>query len=202
MSDTDTTKAAAASPDAAPPPEREMVSLPPIEPAAVPDWIAAAKRPATAGESPIFDRMVQTDDDLVGLLAFALCEQDRRDWLAAWQTSHPSPPTADQMEAYIAGRNTPSQIEQYRAGSRRALEAYALAAVEYERPLIAEEAVTARIERAARAVEAGGRWWRQIGGALVAIIVLAVVLALVAVGLHYLGIDLVALVRQYFPDRV
>jgi hypothetical protein len=174
-------------------------------PAEVPSpasWIAQARpRPGT-GQNRLFELLVQGEDDLVGLLAYALSEQDRHDWLSAWLASHPSPPTEEQVDAYTTGRTLSAQLERYRAGARAALEAYALAAVEFERPLVTEEAVSARIERAARRVEAGGRWWRNIGSALIAIIVLAIVAVAGYALLRYLQIDPVALLNSYLPGAM
>jgi hypothetical protein len=179
--------------------ERRPLPTPQADTMAVPNWISAARpRPGTA-QNRLFELLVKGDDDLVGLLAYALSEQDRHDWLSAWLASHPAVPSEEQTEAYTAGRALSAQLERYRAGARAALEAYALAAVEFERPLVTEEAVTTRIERAARRVEAGGRWWRNIGGAIVAILVLGIVAVAAYAAIRYFRIDPIAILNSYLP---
>lgn len=147
--------------------------------------------------SRVYDHLVEGEDDVIGLIAYALYKQDKRDWFISWKRAHDAEPTPDQVEAFVNGQMTTAQRERYRAGARQVLDSYAFVAVEAEKPLIAQIAVAGRVEAAVAKMERSRRWWRQfpgilIGGIVAAAIVIGVVAVLVAFDVDvasYLGYE-------------
>jgi hypothetical protein len=149
---------------------------------------AAGPRPANR----VYEHLVEGDDDVIGLVAYALYKQDKRDWLATWRRQHSGEPTDDQIDAFIATQMSFGQRDRYRVAARQVLDAYAATVVDVERPAIVQGAVSQRIESAATRVENASRWWRQlpaafIGALLFAVIIVAIVVALVAAGVDVLS---------------
>jgi hypothetical protein len=73
--------------------------------------------PAKAGtgvRSPIFAELVQAEDDTVGLLAYALYKQNKRDWLVSFSKEHDREATEGEVEAYHLGERTPRRVLTYR----------------------------------------------------------------------------------------
>jgi hypothetical protein len=64
--------------------------------------------------SPIFAELVQAEDDTVGLLAYALYKQNKRDWLASFLKEHDREVTEGEVEAYHLGERTPRRVLTYR----------------------------------------------------------------------------------------
>jgi hypothetical protein len=143
--------------------------------------------------SPVFEHLVEGDDDVIGLIAYALYKQDKRTWIVSWKQTHGgAEPTDDQVEAFVKAQMTAAQRERYRAAGRQTIDAYSMVAVDYERPMITQQAVAGRVELAAARLEASRRWWRQIpavliGGLAAAAILLGLVAVLVAAGVDVAG---------------
>ena len=82
---------------------------------AVTDDPAVKPAKATTGvRSPIFAELVQAEDDTVGLLAYALYKQNKRDWLASFAKEHGREATEGEVEAYHLGERTPRRVLTYR----------------------------------------------------------------------------------------
>ncbi len=123
-----------------------------------------------------YEQLVSGDDDLIGLIAYALYKKDKRDFYIGWQEQHGSPPQSDHMKAFSASVLTLGQQLRYRTAARDMIDAYAKTVSDAEKPLIEKGAVTERFEQAARKVEELIRWYRQIPAGIVAGLVLAIVL--------------------------
>lgn len=80
---------------------------------------AAAER---VGENPMFSLLVRDDDDMVGLVAYALYKQSKRDWMIAFADRADRPPNPDEMQAYILGERTDRRVATYRRLAQDALE--------------------------------------------------------------------------------
>ena len=171
-----------------PPPQAAPVFAPPP-----PSMRPTGPRPY----SRVYDHLVEGEDDVIGLVAYALYKQDKRDWFISWKRAHDAEPTPDHVEAFVNGQMTTAQRERYRAGARQVLDSYAFVAVEAEKPLITQTAVAGRVEAAVAKIERSRRWYRQlpgilIGGIVAAAIVIGVVAALVALDIDvasYLGYE-------------
>ncbi|MBV8448492.1 MAG: hypothetical protein JO357_17965 [Hyphomicrobiales bacterium] len=71
-------------------------------------------KPTAGVRSPIFAELVQAEDDTVGLLAYALYKQNKRDWLASFLKEHDREATQGEVEAYHLGERTPRRVLTYR----------------------------------------------------------------------------------------
>jgi hypothetical protein len=76
---------------------------------------------ATAMRETIFDRLVSGENDVVGLLAYSLSMQNKRDWLAAFQAEKGRDPNADEMTAYDIGERIERRLATYRKLAENAL---------------------------------------------------------------------------------
>ncbi len=70
---------------------------------------AAAEAPATEPEPPkhdryvhsdVFDKLIDDDDDLVGLVAYGLYQLRKREWVAAHLAKNGRSPSEDDVKAY------------------------------------------------------------------------------------------------------
>ena len=98
---------------------------------------AAAVAPATqaqpAGNPPsalegvvglrdtIFEKLVNSENDVVGLLAYSLSMQNKRDWLFAFQSERGRDPTPAEMTAYDIGERIERRLTTYRKLAENAL---------------------------------------------------------------------------------
>ena len=58
--------------------------------------------------------MVRGDEDLPGLIGYALYKQNKRDWLASFFKIHGRDPTEAEVESYTVGERTQRRLETYR----------------------------------------------------------------------------------------
>lgn len=96
------------------------------DPAASPDAVpmppprSEAASPDRAG---LFARFVAAEDDVVGLLAYALHRQNRQDWLEAFWQQAGREPDARESSAFRVGEGIERRLAGYRAQAERMLEA-------------------------------------------------------------------------------
>jgi hypothetical protein len=64
--------------------------------------------------NPIFELLVKSENDVVGLLAYGLYKQNKRDWLIAFQANHGRAPDAAELAAFILAERIPRRITTYR----------------------------------------------------------------------------------------
>lgn len=81
-------------------------------PAAVPG--VALAEAETAGAGGIFGKLVTADDDIVGLVAYALYKQNKIEWMRAFERGQGCKPNDDEFAAYIVGENTSRRVATYR----------------------------------------------------------------------------------------
>jgi hypothetical protein len=141
----------------------------------------------------VYERLVESDEDLIGLLAVGLCEQHRMDWLARFRDQTGREPTPDQSDVFLAGVLVDRQLEAYRGRATEALARYADTVLETQLPQVAQNAVAGRVEHAAERVERSGRLSRLIfAGFLGALLFVLLVVAGLAAA-RYAGVNLAAL---------
>jgi hypothetical protein len=159
-----------------PPPPR----LPRVTDLSLPNRPFVAARPA----NPMFGLLVRDEADVVGLLAYALSKQQRRDWQAAWQAREGRSPTESESDIFILGESIPRRIAAYRQSAEHMLAAHRATAVRSSPggPASgsggAPDAATAQA-----AVMAAARkpvTWRYIAFMLVMLVAMAVVFRLAA----------------------
>ncbi|MGJ4854707.1 hypothetical protein AB4037_20880 [Labrys sp. KB_33_2] len=83
----------------------------------------AAPAPIKAGlpSDNVFDRLVHDEEDVVGLLAFSLSTQNKRDWLVAFKQEVGRDPTPDELAAYDIGERIDRRLATYRKLAEHAL---------------------------------------------------------------------------------
>jgi hypothetical protein len=75
---------------------------------------ATAQAPRPVQRNTIFSELVQGEDDLPGLVGYALYKQNKRDWLASFFKTHGRDPTDDEVQSYILGERTQRRLSTYR----------------------------------------------------------------------------------------
>ncbi len=83
----------------------------PAPASAAPPAVAAVENERPGG---VFGRLVNGDDDIVGLVAYALYKQNKIDWMQAFESEHGRKPESQEFAAYIVGENTSRRIATYR----------------------------------------------------------------------------------------
>lgn len=83
---------------------------------------APPKVEASDDRNPIFEMLVSGDDDIVGLVAYSIYKQNKRDWLMAFNKSRGREPDDDEVASYIIGDSTPRRIATFRHLAQAALD--------------------------------------------------------------------------------
>jgi hypothetical protein len=69
----------------------------------------------------VFDRLVHDEEDIVGLLAYSLSMQNKRDWMAAFHKEVGRDPTPSELTAYDIGERIDRRLATYRKLAEHAL---------------------------------------------------------------------------------
>ncbi|MFM9975237.1 MAG: hypothetical protein ACKVON_11795 [Beijerinckiaceae bacterium] len=69
---------------------------------------------AAATQTPIYEMLVQHEHDVIGLLAYALYKQNKRDWFVSMQAVSGREPTTMEIDAYGLSERLPRRIAAYR----------------------------------------------------------------------------------------
>ena len=69
----------------------------------------------------IFEKLVSGEHDVIGLLAYSLSMQNKRDWLAAFKSETGRDPTTPEMAAYDIGERIERRLTTYRKLAEHAL---------------------------------------------------------------------------------
>jgi hypothetical protein len=77
--------------------------------------VAISTTPAEERRNPMYELLVQGENDVAGLLAYALYKQNKRDWLIGFQATNECSPTTAEVEAFILGERLPRRTATYRS---------------------------------------------------------------------------------------
>lgn len=69
----------------------------------------------------MLEALVYGDNDLVGLIAYAMHEVNRRDWTAAYEAGNGRPPSEGEIKAYLVGEQLERRLDTYRRLAEDAL---------------------------------------------------------------------------------
>jgi len=69
----------------------------------------------------IFDKLVNSENDVIGLLAYSLSMQTKREWLAAFHAEIGREPTVGELAAYDIGERIDRRLATYRKLAEHAL---------------------------------------------------------------------------------
>ena len=72
--------------------------------------------------NPVFEQLVAGDADIVGLVAYSIYKQHKRDWLIAFKQTKSRMPSEDETFAYIIGESTPRRLATFRHLAQATLE--------------------------------------------------------------------------------
>jgi len=137
----------------------------------------------------VFDRLVRDEEDIIGLLAFSLSMQNKRDWLVAFHQEMGRDPNGAELAAYEIGERIERRLATYRKLAENALSGNAFWASATLTP-VSELPGTPMAEPSAPAAPASssGRPSRFGGSAFAVLFGLAVVAAVaVYASRHYWG---------------
>jgi len=76
--------------------------------------MSVGTNPAGSLLNPVFAKLVEAEDDTVGLLAYALYKQNKRDWFVSFFEEHNREATEGEVEAYHLGERSPRRVLTYR----------------------------------------------------------------------------------------
>lgn len=138
-----------------------------------------------------YDKLVRTENDIEGLLAYAYYKRHKRAWILAYREKNSRPPSSAELTVFSDGACVADQLERYRQQAVNVLVEYASVYVEQARKDIEREAVAGRIEESALRIEAQAALWPQIKVALGSTVITTGILILLAVGVRLFGIDLI-----------
>jgi hypothetical protein len=151
------------------------------------------------GYNQIYEHLVEGDEDPVGLVAYALYKQRKRDFIIDCRKVNGRQPSPAQIDVFVRTQFLQGSKESYHEKAQQFLNAYALVHVEREKPLIVANAITGRMEQAALKVEKSGAWYKQLGIGIVSALTWTLILIALAVCLRYAGIDIFSVTNAVAP---
>ncbi|MBB2792880.1 UNVERIFIED_ORG: hypothetical protein GGD58_001727 [Rhizobium pisi] len=117
--------------------------------------------------------------DIVGIVAYGIYKNAKREWAMEFRKSYGLPPTAEDLRAYHATW-TPAQIQNARNSAAQVMTEYADTVIAAEEPRILREAVK-------------GSFWPAVGTSMFSNLLYTIGLITVAIVLAWAGIDLLGL---------
>ena len=77
---------------------------------------------ANDDRNPVFEMLVSGDKDIIGLVAYSIYKQNKREWLMAFHKARGRDPNENEMAAYIIGDSTPRRLATFRHLAQATLE--------------------------------------------------------------------------------
>jgi hypothetical protein len=137
--------------------------------------------PAEEARNPIYDLLVQGETDVIGLLAYSLYKQNKRDWLIAFQATHGRDPGGAETDAFILGERIPRRIATYRRLAEDMLDKGHVQGASLLSGLVSAPANDLGHQRPlGQKANRPTITWRYIGTLLAALVVMAIVFRLAA----------------------
>jgi len=148
------------------------------------DAVAAPAAAAPVGYNPIFEKLVDGDDDgqVLGIVAYGLYKIAKREWASEIARLQNRPPTQAELDAYIATW-TPSQLENVKRNAAQVLSEYADSVISAEEPRILRDALR-------------GSFWRGVWPSFTATLLYTLALIALAIVLARSGIDLIGILQR------
>jgi hypothetical protein len=141
-----------------------------------------------ASYNVVYEKLVIRDDDLVGLLAYALYKQRKRAWIIDFKTQQARPPTADEERSFLIGETTSSRLGDYRQQAESILASWGDEIIKSAAPSLQKDAIAGRIESSLL-------WYKQIPGGIAAALSYTLLLICIVLVLRYAGIDLLGILN-------
>lgn len=144
--------------------------------------IGAAQKPYNT----VCEKLVQRDDDLVGLIAYALYKQHKRDWLIAYRQRRDRKPSDEELGAYLTAQQLDLTVRMSRACAETVLNDFGEQTLERATPDIQRNAISAEITSSLK-------WWRQLPTGVFSAAAYSALLLAIAFILRFAGIDLLSI---------
>lgn len=145
----------------------------------------------TKEKNQIFDLLGADGNDIEALTAYALYKRHKRAWATEFQKINNRKPEPEDDAAFARAVSTTDQLDRYRKDAQDILIAFANQTVDEARNEISEEAITARIERAAREIGSQGSFKNQVLSGVTSTAITTLVLIILVIGIRLFGIDLI-----------
>jgi hypothetical protein len=142
-------------------------------------------------KNEVFDLLGADGNDIEALTAYALYKRHKRSWATEFEVKNSSKPKPEDDAAFARAVSTPDQLDRYRKDAQDILIAFANQTVDDARREISEEAITARIERAAREIGNQGSFKNQVLNGVTSTAITTLVLIILVIGIRLFGIDLI-----------
>lgn len=147
-------------------------------------------KPITADYNQAYESLVRADDDVKGLLAYALYKQHKRDWIISHKKDYGTAPSEADLAAFMRSQLLPKAIEGHLRTARSIVDNFTAEVVQAAKPEHEKEAITRRIEVAL------GYWrgvWAGMGAAFFYTLVLIGFTAILKFG----GVDLLGILKAF-----
>lgn len=146
-------------------------------------------KPSIVDYNQAYESLVKADDDVHGLLAYALYKQHKRDWIMSYKKDHGGPPGEADLAAFMRSQLLPKAIDGHLRTARSILENFTGEVVETAKPKHEKEAITRRIE-----VALG--YWRSVWAGMGAAFFYTLFLIGLTAVLKFGGIDLLGILAS------
>jgi len=129
-----------------------------------------------------FETIVDSEEDVIGLFAYALYKQHKRDWIVSHKAENGAEPSEIEKAAFMRSQLLAKTVESYRQRASEILGDYTNQVVEQAKPQHFREALTDRVELALG-------YWRGVWTGMSAAFFYTLILILFSVILRYAGVD-------------
>ncbi|CAL8968545.1 hypothetical protein RHODGE_RHODGE_04595 [Rhodoplanes serenus] len=134
----------------------------------------------------VYERLVQRDDDLVGLIAYALYKQHKRDWLVEHRERQGRDPNDDELKAYLTAQQLDRMIQMYRERAETVLNEFGDQILQEATPEIQRAAISAEIATSLA-------WWRQLPTGIASAFAYSLLLVGLTLVLRFAGVDVLGI---------
>ncbi|MCC6982471.1 MAG: hypothetical protein IT535_04305 [Bauldia sp.] len=171
------------------------------------ETVAAAEPEMRFSRPDVFSHLIEGENDLIGIVAYSIYKQEKRDWLMRWEASHGEPPSVSEVEAFVLANLTEGQKERYRIAAQSVLDGYEgqFSARPVDEPMVKPpaspieaglarriETAADRVEHAAVKVRRAGWFGAQVVAGAIGAIAVALIVGGVWYGLEAAGVDILA----------
>ena len=148
----------------------------------------------------IFEKLVPDDDDLVGMIAYALYKQSKRAWLLRFVMEEGRPPTSEEtFQTYVRSQGS-MELGRLRTQAESLLLEYSGVVLDNERPAIRAQALeTAHVDEARRLneqVERNTRWYKAILTGVISAFVYSLLLIAAVLVFTWAGVDILGVLEK------
>ncbi len=132
----------------------------------------------------MFESLVTSDDDVVGMVAYSLYKLSKRDWIANFSQENGRSPSKDECDEYVK-KMMPRDIDRLRVLAEGIMSEYGGVVLADAYSEIREEA---REDEIICQIQKQGAFWKQVGTGLFSAFLFALILILLYYILKFLGI--------------